>query len=607
MPLTRLQEKARLAALYKYDVLDTPAEASFDRISRAAAEICSTPMALVSLVDDDRQWFKSNIGVTVSETPRAVSFCTHTVDRGELLVVPDASVDPLFFDSPFVAGEMSLRFYAGAPLTTPDGHCIGALCVLHTEKRDEGLSPIQAQMLEALAAQVVVELELRRCVAQLQWSAHHDALTGLGNRVYFHKQLDALLARQIGRDPPARVALALLDLDHFKQVNDAYGHDAGDALLKVVAARLDDFLMPDEMAARLGGDEFVLILPNCGSDFLVERRLAQLIEKLREPYVFEGRQLDVSASIGVACSPRAGRDSKTLLKHADIAMYRAKAAGRSVVWMYRRALGDDVERRVEIFNVVRAAIRSGDIFPYYQAQFDLETGAIIGCEALARLRDSTGKIRLPAEIEEAFDDFDLGVGIGVCILRRVVKDIRGWIDQGIDVGHVSINASAAELRRVDYADAMLNTLAEAGVPPAYLQVEVTESVFLGRGSERVEETLNALNAAGIAIALDDFGTGFASLSHLKRFPVDIIKIDRSFVSNVEDNDDDATIVAAVIGLARNLGMKIVAEGVETAGQAGILRGLGCRVVQGNHFSRPVTADALTRMLEADTAVDAARS
>lgn len=585
-------EMARLNALHAYDILDTVAEISFDRLARAAADLCDAPMALVSLVDEGRQWFKARVGVEVGELPRGMAFCAHAIQADTLFVVPDATCDVRFADNPLVTGDLGLRFYAGAPLITAEGHRLGALCILDSSSRVDGLTDTQSRVLVALAAQVVSELELRRALSDLRWSLHHDALTTLPNRLLFHARLETELAISAASGGNRRIGLALLDLDHFKQVNDIYGHRAGDELLRAVAERLRGFVGPGETAARLGGDEFTIVLPDCGGDEAVERRLADLLKLLAEPFDFEGHLLDSRGSIGVACFPDQGRDAATLLKHADIAMYRAKAAGRGTTWMYRPSLSTALERRIEIIDSTRAAIRSGNIFPYYQAQYSLVTGEIVGCEALLRMRGPDGALHLPAEIDEAFDDPDLGVGLGINMMQQVVADIRRWIDSGIAIGHVAVNASAVELRRGDYAAMVLGALADAGVPPSYIQIEITESVFLGRGSTNVETALNTLSDAGIIIALDDFGTGFASLSHLKKFPIKLIKIDRSFVSGLEFNKDDAAIVGAVIGLAHNLGMQVVAEGVETPEQARLLRSMGCTLVQGYYFHRPSTAAAV---------------
>lgn len=597
---TRLGEAERLAALRNYQILDTEAELSFDRISRAAADVCGAPMALVSLVDEHRQWFKSKIGVAATETPRSISFCAHAIKQDGLLIVPDTSADPRFADNPLVTGPTGVRFYAGAPLHTPGGHRIGTLCVLDRKVRAKGLTAMQSRMMQTLSAQVVAELELRRTMARLEWLVCHDTLTGLPNRLMCQERLTEALAAATSRSNAYRVGVVMLDLDHFKQVNDVFGHAAGDALLKRVAAILAGFIRPGETAARLGGDEFILVLPDCHTNAALLQRMDDLLERLRQPYLFAGNLLDGRASIGIAIFPGHCRDVGGLLKHADTAMYRAKSAGRGSVSIYRHDFGADVERRVDALNAVHAAIRSGDIFPYYQPQISLLTGAIVGCEALVRLRDSAGKVHPPKEIEDAFEDRDLGIAIGASMLMHIVRDMRGWLAAGIDPGHVAINASAVELRRVDYAETMFKTLAQSGISPSRIHVEVTESVFVGRGSEKIEDTLRALSAGGIKIALDDFGTGFASLSHLKKFPVDIIKIDRSFIANLQQNSFDVAIVTAVIKLASNLGMQIIAEGVETARQANILRSIGCDIVQGYYFARALTADKYAAMSEAVT-------
>ena len=589
-------EADRLATLLDYQVLDTAAEASFDRLTRAAADVCGTPMALISLVDANRQWFKSNIGVPLNETPRDISFCAHAILHEEILVVQDASADPRFSANPMVASNPGLRFYAGAPLSSPDGYRIGTLCVLDGGARSDGLSTTQACMLRTLAAQVIAELELRRTMAKLHWLVHHDTLTKLPNRMYFYERLDRILAMHADSSP-VRAGVALLDLDHFKQINDVYGHDAGDALLQHVATLLTAFVLPVEMAARLGGDEFVIVLDDCGTDAAIASRIDILLAQLRVPFSFRGHNLDCSASVGLAFSSGQGRDAGTLLKHADIAMYRAKAAGRGQLWMYHPDLGARIARQVSSVQTVRTAIRTGNIYPHYQPQFDLKTGAIVGCEALVRICDSSGIVHLPADIGDAFEDRDVGVGIGRCMLARAITDMHSWLEQGFDVHHVAINASAVELRCVDYAEVVLNALAAGGLAPSRLNIEVTEGVLVGSGSEQIYETLRALSAAGISIALDDFGTGFASLSHLKDFPVETIKIDQSFVASLSDSTTDLIIVTAIIQLATDLGMDLIAEGVETGRQANILRQIGCITVQGFFFSRALSADAFSDLLK----------
>ena len=570
-------ETKRLAALHEYDILDTPPEAAFDRLARAAADLCETQMALISLVDHDRQWFKSRIGIAIDETSRAVAFCAQAINQDEVFIVPDATLDARFAANPLVTGELGVRFYAGAPLTTSDGYRVGTLCVFDRRERRDGLSDNQASVLSALAAQVVSELELRRALTQLRQLLHQDTLTGLPNRLLFQSRFEAALA--LRRDVDQRGAIVLLDLDHFKHVNDLYGHLAGDNLLKIVAERLAGFIGPDETVARLGGDEFTLILPDCGDDAAIEVRLSRLLRILAAPIELNGREVDIRASAGVACFPDHGGDPVSLLKYADIAMYRAKAAGRGAIRMYRPSHSMVLERRQETLGAVRRALRDKRVFPYYQGQTSLETGMIVGAEALVRLLNDDGILQLPGQFEDALDDAELATSIGACMLHQVAADLRRWIDAGITIGHVAINASAIELRG-DYAAMVLATFAKAGVSPTLLQVEVTEGVFLGRGASRVEATLRRLDDAGVRIALDDFGTGFASLTHLKKFPISVIKIDQGFVSGLDTNPNDDAIVQAVVGLAHNLGMEVVAEGVETKAQAKQLRKLGCTLAQG---------------------------
>jgi len=277
------------------------------------------------------------------------------------------------------------------------------------------------------------------------------------------------------------------------------------------------------------------------------------------------------------------------MKSADMALYAAKAAGRGTLRLYRGEMRLELQKRTSMLRVARDALKRGNVRPYYQPKVELRTGRAVGFEALMRWKHPTRGIQEPASVSAAFEDLSVAALISDRMIAAVIEDIVRWRDHGIDFGHVAVNAAAAEFRRGDFAERLLERLAEAGIPPACFQLEVTESVFVGRGAEYVERALRVLNAEGIAIALDDFGTGFASLSHLKQFPVDIVKIDRSFVRGLEDDPGDAAIVDAVTGLGRRLGKTIVAEGIESPHQHALLQALGCDQGQGYYYGRPAPA------------------
>lgn len=427
---------------------------------------------------------------------------------------------------------------------------------------------------------------------EVRWSAAHDSMTGLPNRAAFQAQLEEA-ARTGDQD---RFSVLLLDVDHFKQVNDALGHDAGDRLLQTIATRVRAAVRDEDLVARLGGDEFAIILHRVSTEEEVRWVADKIFQKLREPWCHNGLMADCRVSIGASIFGIHGSAPSELLKNADVALYAAKAQGRSQAAVFHAEMRAEMQRRASMLSVAKDALERDALIPYYQPKVDLTSGRINGFEALLRWRDLRGGIQPPASIAEAFHDLELAAEISDRIIGRVLADMQRWVDAGIEFGHVAINAAAADFRRGDYAQRLIERMQEKGLPGYRLQVEVTETVFLGRGADHVEQALRALSASGIRIALDDFGTGYASLSHLKQFPVDTVKIDRSFVRDIHDADN-AAIVRAVVNLGRSLDLEVVAEGIETPAQEAYLLAQGCQSGQGYLYGRAVAArrvPAITR-------------
>jgi diguanylate cyclase (GGDEF)-like protein/PAS domain S-box-containing protein len=429
---------------------------------------------------------------------------------------------------------------------------------------------------------------------RVRWSASHDALTRLANRTRFQEKLDQAVCAARRND--LTVGILVLDLDHFKQINDTLGHDVGDALLKMIADRLREVARASDTVARLGGDEFAIVVPDlhCEMDLI---QLSQRIqERMREPFVHQGRILDCRVSSGAAMFPVHCATTEELLKNADTALYAAKAAGRSTMMMFEPHMREDIQRRREMVQQARSAIRDDRMLPYYQPKLDLVSGKVEGFEALLRWRMPNGRIGLPAALEAAFEDLEVAAAISDRMIERVITDMRRWLDRGTPFQHVAVNASAAEFRRDNFAERVLEQLRRADIPTHCFQLEVTETVFLGRGAEYVHRALALLSSHGVKIALDDFGTGYASLRHLKQFPVDIIKIDRSFVRDMEVDPGDEAIVRAVINLGKSLGISVVAEGIEAESQAARLLELGCDFGQGFAFSHAVSASRVPTLI-----------
>ncbi|RYE45108.1 MAG: bifunctional diguanylate cyclase/phosphodiesterase, partial [Hyphomicrobiales bacterium] len=383
----------------------------------------------------------------------------------------------------------------------------------------------------------------------------------------------------------------VLDVDHFKTLNDTLGHGAGDALLQEIATRLMGRVPQHATVARLGGDEFAIILPRYPETEARRDLVAKIILGMDETFSYDGRQVEISLSVGAAQFPADGDDSEALLKSADLALYAAKAQGPGQVRGFEPEFREAAENQKRMLVDARQALTDEQIVPFYQPKICLRSGAIIGFEALLRWHHQERGLQPPAAILAAFDDPRIAPDLTDRMLARILSDMAKWQKQGCDFGRIAINGSREDFRRGDLTDRILGKLAETGVPADRLELEVTETVFLGKHAEDVEAALRTLRRAGVTIALDDFGTGYASLTHLKQFPVDVLKIDQSFISRlVSENQQDAVIVGALIDLAKNLGIQTVAEGVETGLQAFMLRRRGCDIGQGYHFSRPLPAE-----------------
>lgn len=433
--------------------------------------------------------------------------------------------------------------------------------------------------------------ELSTAEANAHHLAFHDSLTGLPNRALFQLKLDELTT---GDGEQKRFALLLLDIDEFKQINDTLGHDSGDALLRAFADRLKLAIRPDDVVARLGGDEFaVLLMGMCRADQINDFS-ARLLERLCEPIEHQGKLIHTRASIGVSRLDGTGGDH--ILKHADLALYAAKASGRGAFRLYDPAMWSAMKRRGEMLSVATAALEGEFVQPFYQAKVDLKSGEMVGFEALLRCCLPNREPKAAGCIAAAFEDSTLAVKLSDRMVDGVIRDILKWQAADLAFGHVAINAGLPELRRGDFTERLLGKLRAAGIAPTRIQVEVTESVLLGPAIGQVEDAFRQLAEAGIKLALDDFGTGFASLTHLKRFPIEIIKIDQSFIRDLHIDAEDAAIVRAVVGLGRALKIEVVAEGIETAMQRDFLSALGCSAGQGYLFGSALPAAQIAELL-----------
>lgn len=424
----------------------------------------------------------------------------------------------------------------------------------------------------------------KQAEAYIHHLAYHDTLTGLPNRQLFHDRLNTAL-RQAHRNR-RKLAVLLLDLDRFKGVNDSLGHEVGDRLLKEVAFRLQTCLREGDTLARLGGDEFALLLPEVTTSDEVSLLASRLQGAFEQPVALESRELYVSASIGIALYPADGGDGETLLKHADVAMYSAKDAGRAT---YRYYLASRSERSLELLdleNDLRRALEGHQFMLFYQPQVETTNGRMGGVESLIRWNHPDKGLVMPDRFIALAENGGMIDAVGHWCLVTACRQLKQWQAEGVPVPRVAVNVSARQLRRQGFAEEVFRVLDETGLDPRCLELELTETM-LAEDPEGIFATFTTLRAAGIRIALDDFGTGYSSLSYLSRYPVDVVKIDRSFVIRIAEDEEAQSVARAIILLAHGLNMRTVAEGVETQEQLDELTALGCDEIQGFYFSKPL--------------------
>lgn len=435
--------------------------------------------------------------------------------------------------------------------------------------------------------------ELVKARNQMAFAANHDALTGLYNRAFLNDYLETALA--VAKRKEEMVAMVHLDLDHFKTINDTLGHGAGDAVLLETARRLEGAVRESDICVRLGGDEFVVILNDVGNVSNTIEVVSRITDRLKEPYSFRGASLRPSASVGVAFFPDNATSPQELAVNADLALYRAKAEGRGTYRLFAAALRERLEEDTTLETRLREAIEANAFSVYFQPQVALRTGRVIGVEALIRW-EVEGKNIAPGIFLPIAVKSGLMPAIGRIVFAKAIKSAAIWHRAGLRFGRLSLNASAAELCQRDFASNLLNLLGREGLPVELVALEIIESVMLDDEESGISPTLEHLRDAGIRLELDDFGTGYACLAHVGADKVDRLKIDRRFVKDIHTNADNAKIVKAIIDLARDLGISIVAEGAETEQELSCLLELGCPGVQGYGIAFPMPEDQTSAWL-----------
>ncbi len=434
---------------------------------------------------------------------------------------------------------------------------------------------------------------------RLDHLAHHDQLTGLPNRLFLAAHLpDALgVAAQNGQI----LAVLFLDLDRFKHINDSRGHETGDQLLKAVAQRLRDTLRGEDIVIRMGGDEFVIIMKSVRDAEDVNEAALRITASLSSPVVVNGQPLITTASIGVSLYPRDGADMGELLRHSDTAMYQAKERGRNNCQIFSPIMDRRLKQRIAIETHLRVALESRQLDVHYQPIVEIQTNQVVALEALLRWNHPTHGFLSPARFIGIAEESGLIVPIGEFVLERVLSDATRWRQQGCKLVPIAINVSAAQLQRSNLAGVIVELTRKHGHEPTLLQIELTEGTVFERGESRTgeptEDAVTRLRDLGIHISIDDFGTGYSSLSYLKRWPVDSIKIDRSFVRDLGTDPSDLAIVGAIIAMARHLRIPVIAEGIEGWQQLEKLRELGCARVQGHLIAKPAAPENCQRFLQ----------
>lgn len=439
--------------------------------------------------------------------------------------------------------------------------------------------------------------QIKSSEEQAAYLAYHDSLTGLPNRRLFNDRLEVAIATASRKKQ--RLALLFLDLDNFKNVNDGLGHAAGDELLQETARRLRGKVRDEDTVARLGGDEFILLLVGIQEPEYAAVVSQRILDDLAKPFRLRGRQFYLSASVGITISPDDGSEAEALVSNADMAMYRAKSAGRNNYKLFTPALNEKVQRRMCLETALRQAIGNQEFLVHYQPKVELAQGRVVGMEALVRWERPGHGLVSPNEFIPLAEDTGQIVAIGRWVLEQACRQAKTWHDQGHHDLAVSVNLSPRQFQQKDLVPMVTETLGASGLDAASLELEVTESMVMSSVDDAIV-TLGQLTDLGVRLSMDDFGKGYSNLYYLKHFPMDTLKIDRSFVRDVATQRDDASIVDTIINMSRSLGLKVIAEGVEDTDQLRFLRERSCDQMQGFLFSRPLPSEQISQMLASGT-------
>jgi len=600
-------ETLRLARLRAMNILDTGREAVFDTFTRLAGSVFAMPISALSLVDEQRQWFKSIQGLDVAESPRDQAFCAHAIlHPREVMVVEDAAADARFADNPLVLGGPRIRFYAGAPVFDAQGMALGTLCVIDSVPRHFDAAA-RAQLAD-MAAGVSAALELHGALQSLDEITRTDALTGVGSRMALDRAM-----RQLRDNPPrdGSVAIIMIDMDGFKLINDVFGHAGGDAALREVASRLRRVLRPRDLVARLGGDEFVVLCHGVRDLSACAAIEARLHTAMADTFTLNGTVVPLRISAGSAIFPLAGAEPETVLALADAALYaqkRDRKGGGATAGFGRLKLREALHAallppghepfilRFQPIIALAQMRRMHSLWPPTRLRARDATrraGDASALEALVRWPMPDGQVVPPGDFIHLAEEAGLISHIDRWVLNHACRQAMTWpIPWGI-----SVNLSAAHVVLGGVEEMVREALGSTGLEPARLTLELTETV-LAADRDRALSVINGLRRMGVGVALDDFGGGHASLTYLNNFPFSVVKVDRTQIAGLLDNSRAEAVLATVVELGHTLGVPVVAEGVETLDQLRLLARLGVDRAQGFFLGRPVSEEAVSGAVDA---------
>ena len=569
-------EAQRLRLLDSTMLMDTEASESFDRITRLASEIFEVPIALISLVDANRQWFKSRLGLDISETPREWSFCGHAIQQPDVMVVEDALLDPRFAHGPLVVGEPHVRFYAGAPLRLASGHALGSLCVI--DRRPRSFSPAECTRLQMLAACVMSQIELHRRAGRV------NEVTRLPNRTQMIEDFE----EKMRLEPGAHRAMMLIDVMRHQRLEHAVraiGIEPLEAILRKIASRLTRIVGPQRRIYHITESRFCLRIQ--GESRLQQEAFCRMVlEQLEQPFDSAGTKVELNVEAGMVEFDLDALGVNDALRKATAAMHEAFQRGEKMRW-HDASLDAAHSRAYRLLRDFNHGLARGEVRLVYQPKLDVATNAYTGVEALARWRHPDFGEVSPGEFVTLIEKTALIHPFTHWVLETALAQIVAWHAEGIFVT-VAINVSSRNLDQPGFCAQLASACAGHGVEPKWLQVECTETTVLSNAATLA--SLNELRRLGVQLSLDDFGMGYSNLSCLQTLPVQMLKLDRSLIEPIESDPAAHRLVKSLILLGHSLGFCMLAEGVETARTCALLVEAGCDALQGYHLARPMEAE-----------------